>query len=57
MKKKIKDLIKGDKVQSESGKTLTVDSISNSFYKNSKLIAFTNGDWSCELNYNTITLV
>jgi len=53
VEKKVSELKIGDKVQSAEGKSLKVMELSNGMYRNSTLITFHTGAWSCSHN-NTI---
>lgn len=54
MKKKVQDLQRGDKVQSGAGAILTVHSLDHGWSANSSFINYTNGEWSCLCNNDTV---
>jgi hypothetical protein len=45
--KKVSELIKGDVLISDAGEQLKIDSIGNGFYRNSLIVHYINGEWSC----------
>lgn len=56
VEKKVSELQIGDKMQSAEGKCLEVKELSNGMYRNSTLITFHTGAWSCSHN-NTIVKI
>ena len=57
MRKQIKDLEKGDKIESGSGEVVSVTSVSKGFYTGSKIVELSNRDWFCESNKSTIEVI
>lgn len=54
IEKRVSQLVAGDEVQLANGIVRRVTSIGNGFYERSKLIHFTGGDWTCQLNGDTV---
>lgn len=54
MVKKISELEKGDKLEANNGDIVRVTSVSNGFFRNSKIVQLSNNDWFCEDNKSTI---
>ncbi len=58
LKKKVADLEIGDKVESSTGEILTIRKLGHGWFRNpSTIITYNNGEWSCLLDTDTVTII